>query len=220
MSTLTDNSDIESARQVIVRAIEKCNADRAALLASDGKTPIDPPATYQAKVAKALEIVTFATDKAVALADSIAVETEKARLAPHSDPTLALSASDLADANLRSRWVAEDCSELPLVELSERLRAVHASGNKASTWLHDRYAKRRWQKESAKTPQPLDLVVLGETLRGLNIVGDRAGLSDEQQKRLDKAQSLKMFAGSQLRIAANPEQDARDKAAFRQAIRL
>ena len=220
MSTLTDNSDIEMAKAAVVRAIEKCNADRAALLASDGKTPIDPPATYKMKVDKALEIVTFAHDKAVALADSIAVETEKARLAPFSDPTSQLSPSDLADANLRSRWIAEDCSELPLGDLVERLRAVHASGNRASTWLHDRYAKRRWQKESAKSTQDPALSMFAQTLRDIGVTGAKAGLSDEQQKRLDKAQSLRMFAGSQLRIARDPEQDARDKAAFRQAIRL
>ena len=219
MSTLTDNSDIEMAKAPVVRAIEKCNADRAALLASDGKTPIDPPATYKMKVDKALEIVTFAHDKAVALADSIAVETEKARLAPFSDPTSQLSPSDLADANLRSRWIAEDCSELPLGDLVERLRAVHASGNRASTWLHDRYAKRRWQKESAKQSQDPALSAFAATCRELGVIGDRAGLSSEAQRLAESAAAHRRWAVWQLGIARDPEKAARDKAKSAETIR-
>ena len=198
---MNDNSDIDGAKQAVTRAIEKYNGDRLALFAHDGKTPIDPPATFAMKQAKLLESVEWATDKAVQVADKAAADIEAQRLQPFSDPTSALSAADLADANLRSQWIREDCQELSLPDLAERLRAVHASGNKSSVWLHDRYAKARWRAESDKTPQHPDLVVLGEVLRNLGIVGPKAGLSDDAQKRLDKAQSLKMFAGSQLRYA-------------------
>ena len=40
MSTLTDNSDLDGAKQVVKRAVEKYQTDRAALFAFDGKTPI------------------------------------------------------------------------------------------------------------------------------------------------------------------------------------
>ena len=46
---MNDNSDIDGARQVVVRSIEKYNADRAGLLASDGRTPIYPPDVHTAK---------------------------------------------------------------------------------------------------------------------------------------------------------------------------
>ena len=215
-----DNSDIDGAKQVVTRAVEKYQTDRAALLASDGKTPIDPPATYQAKVAKALESVEWAVERATALSDKVTQETESQRLAPFSDPTSQLSPSDLQDANLRSRWIAEDCAELPLGDLAERLRAVVASGSKSSIWLHSRYAKRRWAKESAKSSHPLDMDVFAATLRDLGIVGEKAGLSAEAQKRAAAAQSLKWWAERQLRAARDPEADARAKADIRDSIRF
>lgn len=218
MNTL-DNSDIEGARQVVTRALEKYLTDRAGLLAHDGVTPIDPPATFAMKQAKLLESVEWAVERATALSDKVTAEVEAQRLQPFSDPTSALSAADLADANLRSQWVREDCETLPLGDLTERLRAVHASGSKASQWLHDRYAKARWKVESAKTPQSPDLAMFAQTLRELGVVGDRAGLSSEAQKRQEAAQSLRRWAQGQLQAARNPEQVAVDKAKFAQSVR-
>ena len=40
MNPLTDNSDIDGARQVVTRAVEKYNGDRLALFAHDGKPAI------------------------------------------------------------------------------------------------------------------------------------------------------------------------------------
>ena len=201
MSTLTDNSDLDGAKQVVKRAVEKYQTDRAALFAFDGKTPINPPDVHQRQLDKAIESVQWATDKAVAVAAQVAAEVESQRLAPHADPTGSLSAAELQDANLRAPWVKEDCESLPLPDLVERLRAVHASGSKSSTWLHDRYAKARWKVESDKTPQDAALSMFAETLRDLGVTGPKAGLSSEAQKRAEDAQRLKMFAGSQLRYA-------------------
>ena len=64
-----------------------------------------------------------------------------------------------------------------------------------------RYAKRRWKVESDKTPQDAALSMFAQTLRDLGVTGAKAGLSDEAQRRAEAAQSLKMFAGSQLRFA-------------------
>ena len=213
-----DNSDIDGAKQVVTRAVEKYNNDRLGLLAHDGVTPIDPPATYQAKVAKALESVEWAVERATALSDKVTQETESQRLAPFSDPTSQLSPSDLQDANLRSRWIAEDCAELPLGDLAERLRAVVASGSKSSIWLHSRYAKRRWAKESAKSNQPLDMDVFTATCRELGVFGERAGLSLEAQKRLEAAGSLSRWATRQLSIARDPAAEAAAKSAMAKEI--
>ena len=218
MNPLTD-PQLDAARQALQKSLDIYGKNQATLYTFDGKK-INAPSIHEREAARLLEPVQDAVDRAVALADRVTAEVEAARLAPFSDPTSQLSAADLADANARAQFIKEDCATLPLDDLVERLRAVHASGNKASTWLHDRYAKRRWQKESAKSTQDPALSMFAQTLRDIGVTGAKAGLSDEQQKRLDKAQSLRMFAGSQLRIARDPEQDARDKAAFRQAIRL
>ena len=198
---MNDNSDIDGARQVVVRSIEKYNADRAGLLASDGRTPIYPPDVHTAKVAKLLESVEWAVERATTLSDKVTADIEAQRLQPFSDPTSALSAADLQDANLRAPWVKEDCESLPLGDLVERLRAVHASGSKSSIWLHDRYAKRRWKVESDKTPQDAALSMFAAVARDLGVFGERAGLSSEAVKRQEAAQSLKRWAGAQLAYA-------------------
>ena len=217
---MLDQTDIEASKLAVTRAIEAHGAAYARLFASDNRTPISGPDLHARQVAAIVAPLEREVDKAVALADRVVAEVEAARLAPYADPTSALSAADLADANLRSRWVAEDCSELPLSDLAERLRAVHASGNRASIWLHSRYAKRRWQKESAKSSHPLDMDVFAATLRDLGIVGEKAGLSAEAQKRAAAAQSLKWWAERQLRAARDPEADARAKADIRDSIRF
>ena len=211
MSTLTDNSDLDGAKQVVKRAVEKYQTDRAALFAFDGKTPINPPDVHQRQLDKAIESVQWATDKAVAVAAQVAAEVESQRLAPHADPTGSLSAAELQDANLRAQWIREDCETLPLADLVERLRAVHASGSKSSTWLHDRYAKARWKVESDKTPQDAALSMFAETLRDLGVTGPKAGLSSEAVKRQESAAALSRWAQGQLRIARDPAKDAADR---------
>ena len=218
MSILTD-SDIAESKAAVTRAIEVHTAAYSRLFAHDGKTTISGPDLHAKECARILVPLETAVDKAVQVADRVVAEVEAARLAPYADPTSALSAADLADANLRSRWVAEDCSELPLGELSERLRAVHASGNRASIWLHSRYARRRWLKESAKQSQDPALSAFAATCRELGVIGDRAGLSSEAVKRQESAAALSRWAQGQLRIARDPAKDAADRAKSAEAIR-
>lgn len=157
---------LEAQKMAVTRAIEAHSNAKALLFAHDGKTPINAPAVHDRELARLLTPVETAVERAIETADSVIAEVEALRLAPHADPTMALSAADLDDANRRAQWIAEDCAALPLPDLVERLRAVQASGNKSSVWLHTRYAKARWQAESGKVPQAPDLPpILGATAR-------------------------------------------------------
>ncbi len=189
---------LEASKMAVTRAIEAHSNAKALLFAHDGKTPINAPTVHDRELAKLLAPVETAVERAVKTADSVIAEVEALRLAPHADPTMALSAADLDDANRRAQWIAEDCAALPLPDLVERLRAVQASGNKSSVWLHTRYAKARWQLESGKVPQAPDLPQFSEQLRELGVIGPRAGLAPEQAKRADDAANLKRWASAQL----------------------
>ena len=201
MLTMTDTNQIDAARDAVTRAVTKFNADKAALLAHDGR-PINAPAMHEKEMARILEPVTAATNKAVQVADKTLAEVESLRLQPFADPTMALSASDLDDADRRWRWVAEDCAELPLADLAERVRAVQSTGNKPLTWLYSRYVQKRWKQELAKTPQAPDLTQFGDVLKDVGIVGPKQGLSAEAAKRADEAAKLRRWAGAQLNQAA------------------
>jgi hypothetical protein len=194
---MTDTT-LETQKMAVTRAIEAHSNAKALLFAHDGKTPINGPAVHDRELARLLAPVETAVERAIETADGVIAEVEALRLAPHADPTMALSSADLDDANRRARWIAEDCAALPLPDLVERLRAVQASGSKPSVWLHTRYAKARWQLESSKTPQAPDLPQFSEQLRELGVIGPRAGLAPEQAKRADDAANLKRWAGAQL----------------------
>ena len=199
MNALSDPA-LEAARLGVEKSLAIFATNLATLFTFDGK-PIHSPELQQSELARLLVGVESSVDKAVAVADKVTVETEKARLQPFSDPTSALSAADLQDANARAVWVREDCESLPLGDLAQRLRAVHAAGSKSSVFVHDRYAKARWKVESDKSPQDPALSMFAETLRDLGITGPKAGLSDEAQRRAEAAQSLKRWAGAQLAYA-------------------
>ena len=216
---MNDNSDIDGAKQVVTRAIEKYNGDRLALFAHDGKTPIDPPATFAMKQAKLLESVEWAVERAATLADKVTADIEAQRLQPFSDPTSALSAADLQDANARAVWVREDCETLPLPDLAERLRAVASSPSKSSRWLHWRYSKARLDREFAKSSQDPALAAFAATCRELGVVGEKSGLSSEAVKRQEAAAALKRWAGRELSIARDPEKDKADRAKSAAATR-
>ena len=215
---MIDQSDLDAAKQTIERSVELFHRNLPTLYTFEGAR-INPPGKHETELARLSAGVESSVEKALGLADRTVAQVEAARLAPHADPTGQLSPADLADANLRRAFIEEDVATMGLADLAERLKAVHAGGSKSSVWLHDRAAKRRWQVESAKTPQPPDLVVLGEVLRNLGVLGPKAGLSPEQQRLAEAAQSLKMFAGRQLRIAKDPEQEALDRKKSAETVR-
>ena len=217
MNPLTDPA-LEAARLGVEKSLAIHAANQATLFTFEGK-PIYPPDKQASEAARLLAPVESSVDRAVQVADRVTAEVEAARLQPHSDPTSALSAAELQDANARSAWVREDCEALPLDALGERLRAVHAAGVKSSTWLHWRYAKVRLDREFAKSSQDPALSAFAATCRELGVVGDKSGLSDEQQRRAEAAQSLKRWASWELGKARDPEKDKADKAKFAREMR-
>lgn len=74
----------------MTRAVTKFNADKAGCLAHDGR-PINAPAMHEKEMARILEPVTAAVERATATADKTMAEVETLRLQPHADPTMALS---------------------------------------------------------------------------------------------------------------------------------
>ena len=218
MNTLTDNSDLDAAKAAVQRSLDTLQVNQATLYTHDGHK-INPPGKHESELARLLVGLETSVDKAVAVADRVSAEVESQRLAPFSDPTSALSAADLQDANARAPWIREDCETLPLGDLVERLKAVAGASSKSSRWLHWRYSKTRLDRELAKSQQDPALSVFAATCRELGVVGEKSGLSDEAQKRQEAAAALKRWATWQLQAARDPEKVAADKAKFAQSTR-
>lgn len=89
-------------------------------------------------------------DAIISEAEEEAARHEEQALAlSYEDPTAGLSSTErsrLADSRV---FVQEDCAELPLTALLERLRAVSLGSDEAAKVLHARYARRRLEAEDA-----------------------------------------------------------------------
>ena len=198
-----DFPGIDAAKEAVERAVTRYKADRAALYTFDGKTPINAPDVHEREMARILEPLSAAVERAVGAADKASGTVEAMRLQPYADPTVALSSADLDDATRRAAFVAEDCRELPVAELAQRVKWVMGNGSKSLQWLYSRCGRARWAVEEKRVPQDEALGDLGAVLRDAGVIGAKQGLSREAQALDLAAGKLRAWARGQLVQATN-----------------
>ena len=106
------------------------------------------------------------------ISERVAEAEEKLLVAQHRDPTRALTAGELAEANQRRVFVGDEVHALPADVLAWRARAAIASGDRPGMFLLSLAAARRAEEE----------LELGEVVAEL-----RAGLDPEAERRLAAA---------------------------------
>ena len=215
---MIDQTQLDAAKASVTSALQTFNANKAKLLTHDGK-PILEPAAHARAVEKAGEPLRAAVEKALALGDAAIAEVEKGRLNQHADPMAALDLANLELAATHRVFVKEDCETLPVPDLVGRLAWAAAHPGKYYRVLYARYALARFQSMVNAKPQPAGIPELRAALEALGAIGQSRGLSPELQRLSENAAQLKRWAGRELQIAANPEQDAKDRAAIRESIR-
>jgi hypothetical protein len=98
-------------------------------------------------------LVAFHVDPAVyraqQSAETVQAEADAQLASLHADPTRILTTEQLARANAAESYIREDCTRLPLAQLATRLETVITSGDKASMWLHHRFAQARLDEREA-----------------------------------------------------------------------
>lgn len=93
-------------------------------------------------------------DTIISQAEGEAEGYEQAALAlSYEDPTASLPSTERSRLTDARPFVVEDCAELPLTALLERLRAVSLGADKAVKVLHARYAARRLEAEDARVDE-------------------------------------------------------------------
>jgi hypothetical protein len=126
-------------------------AERAKLLREDGtrrfadKEHAECQAALRTERNAVLDVVAAAADEEISRGE--------AAHAAHADRSALLSAEDVAAANARRAFVAEDAQDLPLDELATRAEAAASSGDKASMFLFARYGRARAERERAAQPR-------------------------------------------------------------------
>ncbi len=110
-----------------------------------------------------------------------------------ADPTGKLATDELARANALRAFVAEDCDQLPLGTLADRVEDAR-TGDRATQYLHWRYAAQRLEKERAGDNPYITLSGDGERLatavRALEHRFVDTRRRAEVEKQLEAARSL------------------------------
>ena len=174
---------------------------------------------HQREFDRLLAPVTAAVDKAVAVADKVVSEVEKSRLSQFADPLAALDFAQMGLAGQYAPFVREDCERLPAPELVGRLEWAAKHPGAYLRLLYGRYGLQRFNAMLSAKPQPDGIAEMRAALEALGAIGQSRGLSPEQQRLGEAAQSLRMFATRQLRIAKDPEQEALDRKKSAETVR-
>ncbi len=110
-----------------------------------------------------------------------------------ADPTGKLGTDELARANALRAFVAEDCDQLPLGTLADRVEDAR-TGDRATQYLHWRYAAQRLDKEREKAngflPLSGDEGRLATAVRALEHRFVDTRRRAEVEKQLEAARSL------------------------------
>ena len=211
---MLDQTDIEASKLAVTRAIEAHGAAYSRLFAHDGKTTISGPDLHAQECARILVPVETAVTAAVAVADKVTAEVERTRLSQYADPMAALDLANLELAATHRVFVAEDCATLPVPALVGRLQWAASHPGRYYGVLYARYGAQRFQSMLDAKPQPDGIAELRAALESLGAMGASRGLSSEQQRRQEAAQSLKRWAVWELQNARDPAKAAADKAKF------
>ena len=213
-----DNSDLDAAKQAIERSVTQFNTNLATIYTFDGKR-IYPPGKHENELAQLSAGVEKNVEKALALADRTVAEVEAARLSVFADPVAALDYAQLGLAGQYAPFVREDCERLPAPELVGRLEWAAKHPGAYLRLLYGRYGLQRFNAMLSAKPQPDGIAEMRAALEALGAIGQSRGLSPEQQRLGEAAQSLRMFATRQLRIAKDPEQEALDRKKSAETVR-
>ena len=211
MNSLTDNTDLSAAKAAVQRSLDTLQVNQATLYTHDGHK-IHPPEQHTSELARLVQPVEAAVDRAVALADKAVADVERTRLNQFADPMSSLDLANLELAATHRVFVAEDCATLPVPDLVGRLQWAASHPGRYYGVLYARYGAQRFQSMLDAKPQPAGIPELRAALESLGAIGQSRGLSSEAVKRQEAAAALKRWATWQLGLARDPEKAARDKA--------
>jgi len=128
------------------RAVEEAQATlaagRKALLNEQGR-PIYAPEERERREQELRVAFDRTIQEAGAAADAVMAEAQRELDRPEGDPLHALTPEELHLANLRREFVRENCERLPLAALNGHVEQALDVGDKASRYLHWRYAGER-----------------------------------------------------------------------------
>lgn len=201
----------ENETQQVDQALASFRRKEQQLYREDGER-IYSDEEHARRVEGLLQEFDQAKSQAEAEADRAVESANKTLQLEHRDPTDVLTAEELARANARRAFVAEDAEALPLSELTDRVRAATVAGDKATAFLYARYARRRVDSglEAGRERGGLPardaalLRTLGEALDeldGLLVDPEAEHKLSEARASLDAAQKLKLHAATQRREA-------------------
>jgi hypothetical protein len=224
----------ETLKGRIDRAAERAEAAKSKLYKPDGSKLYSDAEHAERMEAIAGEVAREAKEADEEAGRIAAAKEEELYRYRHGCPTEDLLEQQLEAANARRVFVQEDCEELPLEELTKRLRGLLAGAKKETVWLYARYARRRADRtskllEDQGTPLParaelsaqlrsLEEVLKGAEERNRSTFNEREAA--EAEKELEEVREAKRYIGRRWSEADGSAQRARHQhqQMFRRAL--
>jgi len=167
---------------------------------------------------KHLPALEEAERRALAAADAAFDLARDVQAAASRDTEPTLSDADMQRANARQPFVKEDCQELPLRDLADKLRHAMQAQDTALCWLYERYGTRR-----AQSPLPADksdpralseVTALLSSLAGRLVDTRPRGVADKAKQLRAASLEFRGRASDRLREVGAQQQAASGRYSF------
>ena len=177
------------------RAAEHFETAKAKLYRSGDGQPVYAPEEHQQRLDGLLaDYDSVGADVKATAEEAIAAGRQELAKLDGASPLDRLTAEEQQAASTRALFVREDCETLPLSQLTARVRAVLASGDRVDSYLLGRYAGARLNADGQRSPgQSLERTALAEVLQELQgrLADPKAKEKREKaEQRISSAQVL------------------------------
>ena len=128
--------------QKLDAAVSQYQTDMAALFTEDGK-PVYSQEIHASRISEIKAAFQTASDEVYAMAETFVQTADETLLLEELDSVLDLLPTELNTASQAAPLVRDACMDMPIDELTKRLRAVTVHGEKMQKILYSRYAEVR-----------------------------------------------------------------------------
>ncbi len=205
-TTLSRGSRAKSQERDVEKAVEEFEAAKKRLYRRDG-SQVYGEAEHAERLGKLAAELRERAEAVAAEAQEDAEGYDRELLAlSYTDPAETVPASERGRLETSRAFVKEDCENMSVPALTERISAVSAGSDRVGQVLHARYGRRRLEALDAESNR---LASEGRPA-GAEVAAERRGLGEavsaleaqlEDPKRAERAERIKEAAAESRRVA-------------------
>ncbi len=223
-TTLSRGSRAKSQERDVEKAVEEFEAAKKRLYRRDGSR-VYGEAEHAERLGKLAAELRERAEAVAAEAQGDAEGYDRELLAlSYTDPAETVAAPERGRLEAARAFIKEDCEDMSVPALTERISAVGAGSDRAAKVLHARYGRRRLEVLDAESNR---LASEGRPA-GAEVAAERRGLGEavsaleaqlEDPKRAERAERIKEAAAESRRVAREARRKLSDANGTSEAAR-